>query len=300
MFPPTPINLVIEQDFAFINITSNEALSNAVLGWNGTNETMLGSAINWYKNKTSLENGNYSYIVFGTDLAGNENKTDEKWVYVNVTFLEPAVYIGEEEPIQADADNDEVGNACDNCWYVPNPDQNDTNSNCPLPPYETDPQCGDACEVAALTLTIELPKNCTDPDTCEGYYHKGYVPLNFTVEPDPDWIGYSLNSGDNVTITGNTTMDKANLTDGSLNDVTVFANDTQGNMGSSDLVYFFYCFGDINKDRTVNMKDIYFDIRLFASKCGDGTYEAKGDINDDCVINMKDIYALIRVFNKKC
>jgi parallel beta-helix repeat protein len=49
--------------------------------------------------------------------------------------------------IQTDYDGDGVGDAEDNCRYVPNPEQNDTNSNCPLPPYTEDPKCGDACEV---------------------------------------------------------------------------------------------------------------------------------------------------------
>ena len=34
----------------------------------------------------------------------------------------------------------------DNCWEVGNPDQADTNYNCPDPPYSTDPLCGDVCE----------------------------------------------------------------------------------------------------------------------------------------------------------
>jgi hypothetical protein len=47
---------------------------------------------------------------------------------------------------QTDADKDWIGDACDNCWYVSNPNQLDSNSNCPLPPYYSDPKCGNACE----------------------------------------------------------------------------------------------------------------------------------------------------------
>ena len=42
---------------------------------------------------------------------------------------------------------DGVGDACDNCRFAVNPLQEDSNLNCPAPPYVSDPQCGDGCEV---------------------------------------------------------------------------------------------------------------------------------------------------------
>jgi len=44
---------------------------------------------------------------------------------------------------------DEVGNACDNCWYVSNPNQGDTfGIDCSgiIMPYTEDPRCGDVCD----------------------------------------------------------------------------------------------------------------------------------------------------------
>ncbi|CAD6491521.1 MAG: Peptidase family C25 [Candidatus Argoarchaeum ethanivorans] len=77
-------------------------------------------------------------------------------------------------------------------------------------------------------------------------YNLSSVLLNFTVT-DPseiDWIGYSLDGEENVTITKGAndteiTVNTAltNLTDG-LHNVTVYANDTASNMGASDTIWF--------------------------------------------------------------
>lgn len=78
--PPTPINTKIFKNYTSVNVTSNEALSSAILEWDGINESMSGSGTNWFTSKAGLDVQNYTFRVFGTDLAGNSGKTDFVWV----------------------------------------------------------------------------------------------------------------------------------------------------------------------------------------------------------------------------
>jgi hypothetical protein len=55
------------------------------------------------------------------------------------------------------------------------------------------------------------------------------------VDEPVNWTAYSLDGEENVTITGNTTI--ADLPNG-LHNVTVYANDTLGNMGVSEIINF--------------------------------------------------------------
>jgi len=66
-------------------------------------------------------------------------------------------------------------------------------------------------------------------------YDASSVPLTFAVNKPTQWVGYSLDGQDNVTITGNTTL--IGLTNG-LHNVTVYAKDTFGNVGASETVSF--------------------------------------------------------------
>jgi N-acetylneuraminic acid mutarotase len=66
-------------------------------------------------------------------------------------------------------------------------------------------------------------------------YNESSVSLVFTVNKQVNWMGYSLDGQDNVTVAGNTTL--SGLANG-VHNVTVYANDTFGNMGASEMVYF--------------------------------------------------------------
>ena len=66
-------------------------------------------------------------------------------------------------------------------------------------------------------------------------YTESIVPLVFGVDRQANWVGYSLDNRDNITIAGNSTL--SGLSDG-VHNVTVYANDTFGNIIASQTVTF--------------------------------------------------------------
>ncbi len=91
---PTPANnSVINKDYVFVNITSNEPLSIALLNWNGANITMNGQGKNWYYNVTGLSDGTYNFKVYGKDLAGNWNVTETRIVTISIPEVVEEEYV---------------------------------------------------------------------------------------------------------------------------------------------------------------------------------------------------------------
>jgi len=121
------------------------------------------------------------------------------------------------------------------------------------------------------------------------------IPLTFTVNETTPWIGYSLDRQENVTITGNTTL--TDLSYG-MHSVTVYANDTAGNMGSSETIYFAEAIdGDVNGDGVVNILDIV----LCAIHFGEIPIPRMPiivDLNHDGIINILDILKIAVNFGK--
>lgn len=76
-------------------------------------------------------------------------------------------------------------------------------------------------------ITIVSPQNVTYPMTS--------IALTFTVDEATSWIGYSLDNQANVTIAGNTALTDLS---GGTHYITVYANDSSGNMGASETVCF--------------------------------------------------------------
>lgn len=81
-------------------------------------------------------------------------------------------------------------------------------------------------------------------------YNQNSKVLNFTLENPVEWIGYSLDQRANITITGNTTL--TGLAAGS-HSIVIFANDSLGNMGSSETIKF-----SIAQESTIQSSEAQF------------------------------------------
>ncbi len=77
------------------------------------------------------------------------------------------------------------------------------------------------------TISLLSPQNQT--------YGTTELILNFTLNENASWTGYSLDGQENVTVTGN-----INLTDLAYGShtITLYANDTYGNMAASETIHF--------------------------------------------------------------
>jgi parallel beta-helix repeat protein len=88
-------------------------------------------------------------------------------------------------------------------------------------------------------------------------YATADIPLNLTIDELSTWMAYSLDSQANVTVTGNTTL--SGLSDGP-HSLTAYANDTVGNTGASETVYF-----NINAPQTEPVLSLEWIILLVAA-----------------------------------
>jgi len=84
-------------------------------------------------------------------------------------------------------------------------------------------------DIAPPSITVISPENVT---------YLGCVPLVVTINEPVSWIGYSVDSQVNVTISGNVTL--TGLSEG-LHNVVVYAKDTFDNVGTSERVFFSVC-----------------------------------------------------------
>ena len=66
-------------------------------------------------------------------------------------------------------------------------------------------------------------------------FNESSVSLLFTLDKQVSWMGYSLDGENNVTVAGNSTITE--LTNG-LHNITVYAEDTFGNIGASETITF--------------------------------------------------------------
>lgn len=96
---------------------------------------------------------------------------------------------------------------------------------CADEPYEPQPQ-------PAVDST---PPEISNLSVHNQTYPPPDVPLNFSLNGSASCIAYSLDGGENVTIEGNTTL---HGTPAGLHNLTVYAWDSAGNVGTSEMVSF--------------------------------------------------------------
>ena len=86
-----------------------------------------------------------------------------------------------------------------------------------------------------MTFTVDTPPSISVLSPQNQTYNSTDIPLNFTVDQPVTQIRYSLDGRKNVTITGNSTLNR--VPEGEHN-LTVYAKDDTGNIGASDILYF--------------------------------------------------------------
>ncbi len=82
---PTDCNATVTRNSSFINVTYDHLPNWTNLEFGIANESLSGSGLNYYKNKTGLANGNYTFKVWANDSEGNMAQSSTCWVYINVT-----------------------------------------------------------------------------------------------------------------------------------------------------------------------------------------------------------------------
>jgi hypothetical protein len=65
-------------------------------------------------------------------------------------------------------------------------------------------------------------------------FNEPQLHLTFTVDEQPSWMGYSIDNTANMTLTGNTTI----TSPAGQHNIVIYANDTAGNMGPSEMAHF--------------------------------------------------------------
>jgi len=209
------------QDWVFVNVSVSDTNQDTVtFEWNGNNETFDD---NYYENKTSLVDGNYTFRAYVNDSAGNENKTELRIVYLDDTS--PGIdYAGGTE------DN---GTSFNRNWVYVNVSVTETNfNNITFYLYNSTSQLN-ATNFTTLTTSV----NFTALNSNEHYYY------NVTVRDKA--------SNSNSTETRKITLDTTYPSNITLN---LPANNT--NVSYQNLTFNFTAYD--NLDTTLNCS-IYFN-----------------------------------------
>jgi hypothetical protein len=144
-------------------------------------------------------------------------------------------------------------------------------------------------DVIPPTIAILSPQNTS---------YTGFTPLNFTVDEPVSWTGYSLDNQANVTTLGNTTL--TGLVGDSHNAI-VYANDTSGNMGASDKVFFIVQMipGDVDGNGWVNILDFIDLLNSFNLRIGQTGFNPNADLDGNGIVDILDAIVISNHFNQR-
>ena len=90
-------------------------------------------------------------------------------------------------------------------------------------------------ETVYFTINKGIAPSLTNLQIENTTYNQNSLPLNITVDKQVSWMGYSLDGKANVTFTGNITLNELEYGSHWL---VVYANDTVGNIGTSETTNF--------------------------------------------------------------
>ena len=181
------------------------------------------------ENSVTANHGWFMEFTWGIHFFDASNN-----VIFNNNFIDNHAQVGIEDSSNM-WDNGKIGN------YWSDYDGTDANGDgIGDTPYEVDSKNTDHYPlIKPSNISVYLQKT-TPPKTAllspvNQVFNGSSIPLIFTVDKQVNWIGYSLDGQDNVTISGNTTI--TDLLNG-LHNVTVYARDEFDNMGASETIYF--------------------------------------------------------------
>ncbi len=94
---------------------------------------------------------------------------------------------------------------------------------------------GAISDFSSVQFTIDTSPPTISLSIMNKTYNMQTIPLSFNVDENTSWVAYNLDNQENTTMQGNMTL--TGLSEGPHN-IVVYANDTLGNMGKSDTIFF--------------------------------------------------------------
>jgi len=142
-----------------------------------------------------------------------------------------------------------------------------------------------------LMLTIVQPVN-------DATFIHSVIPVNVSINKRTSMISYSLDSGPNVGV--NTASFNITLTGAQSHNLTVYATDLSGNLGSSNIVQFHMCTGDLDHTGEITILDVARAAIHFDSIAGLEGYDFLSDIDEDGDVDIVDIAVMAINFDRTC